>query len=77
MQHQVFGADRGRAIQLAAKRDNRLFAHHRIERGQIDQVVGVDRERRQIELLPRRAEALHVHRVRDAARHIRGLAEKI
>jgi len=49
MQYEVFGANGFGAVEFAAKRRDRLRADFRIERREVDQIVGVDDEGRQVE----------------------------
>ena len=56
MRHQVFGADGDGALQFASERLDRLRADALVRRREIDQIVVVDHQRRQIVAFPRALE---------------------
>ena len=64
MHDEVFGADRLRPLELTAKCIDGLRADDRIHRRQVDQVIGVNRERMQIVPFPRRAHQTNLLRIR-------------
>ena len=66
MNHQILGADGDGALQLAAEGIDGFCADYRIERGEVDQIVDVDDERREIKTLARGAEELDLAGVGNA-----------
>lgn len=65
MDDQVLRANRCGAIQFTAKCGNRFFADHRIERGEIHQIIYVNRERRQIVVFANFSKARDVLAIRN------------
>ena len=77
MRHQIFRADGDCALQFPAERFDRFRANLLVRRREIDQIVVVNHQRRQVVFLARPIQERDRGSARDDAFHCRGLDEKI
>jgi len=77
MRHQILRSNRNRPDQFPAKRLDRLLAYPFVRRRQVDQIVIVNHQRRQVVLLPNAFSSSMAGALGTDAFHCRGLDEKI
>ena len=63
MEHQEFGADCGRTLQFSAKTADRLSADHRIDGGQIDQIIDMNGKGIEVETFAGGTKFRHLGRI--------------